>query len=286
MSTARLLPWLLATALVLPRLGHAVVVPAEDAATYVGSSVTVEGDVASARREGDAVVLELAPAEAKSFRVVLVLALFSSLPREPERAYAGRRIRATGIVQRFKGRPEMVVESASQIEIVDVAGGPTATTTTTTTPARQAPSTTVPPPAPRPTTEPATAPREEIAPPSPRAESAPPPAARGEPAPAAAPPPIPPPPPTAPPPAPPPSPPPAEPAPEPRPLLSERIAAERCERARARWHDAADALRARTVEVTRCLDENAFNCRDVAARVAPALSELEWAEQQVHERCD
>jgi hypothetical protein len=43
--------------------------------------------------------------------------------------------------------------------------------------------------------------------------------------------------------------------------------------------EASDAL-------ARCLDAETFACRESAAKLAPALAELEWAEQQVGERCD
>jgi hypothetical protein len=77
---------------------------------------------------------------------------------------------------------------------------------------------------------------------------------------------------------------PSEPAP--KPLLAERLAAQACERARARWTEAAARVRAAADELTRCLDRASFACRESAAKLAPALGELEWAEQQVADRCD
>src|SRR5438105_962288 len=56
----------------------------------------------AARSEPIGLILQLAPVAEKSFRAVLVTALISSLPRSPERIYAGKRVRITGIVQRFQ----------------------------------------------------------------------------------------------------------------------------------------------------------------------------------------
>jgi hypothetical protein len=272
----------IAGALAVPAV-PAELVDAADAAAHVGSSVTIEGDVAVARADADGLVLELAPLGAKSFRAVLVRSLFSSLPRSPERVYEGKRVRVTGLVQRFQGRPEMVLESASQIEIVDVAGAPGTSTTTVPAPV---PTTLRPPASAAPTPPPAAAP--PVAPPAPAAA----PPAHGTATPTVAPPA-----PTVAPPGPPgaaATPPPASvpPAtvapsePAPKPLLAERLAAQACDRARARWTEAAARVRAATDELTRCLDRASFACRESAAKLAPALGDLEWAEQEVSDRCD
>jgi len=279
MQADRILATVLLVALVLPARARAIVIDAADALRYAGSTVTVEGDVADARSEPIGLVLELAPIAEKSFRAVLVTALISSLPRSPERIYAGKRVRITGIVQRFQGRPEMVLESSSQIEIVDVAGAPVATSTTVV-----APTTTT-------TTRPAEAP---AAIPAPAIAVTPPPAAPVAAAPAVTPAPAPvvavPPPstPVAPPPPAPqaesPAPPVAE--PEAKPLLTDRLAAAACDRARTRWRDVADRARDASAALTRCLDAGGFDCRAAAAALAPVLGDLEWAEQQVSDRCD
>jgi hypothetical protein len=264
--------WILATVLfvahVLPVRARATVVDAADALRYAGSTVTVEGDVEVARSEPIGLVLELAPVAEKSFRAVLVTALISSLPRSPERIYAGKRVRITGIVQRFQGRPEMVLESSSQIEIVDVAGAPVVSSTTIV-----GPTTTTTRPAETPAAIPA--PPVAVTPP-PAAPAAAAPAATSAPASVVA--------------APPP-PPPAAPAPpaaelEAKPLLIDRLAEAACDRARARWQAVADRAREASGALTRCLDAARFDCRAAAAALAPVLGDLEWAEQQLSDRCD
>ena len=90
---------------------------------HVGEVVTVEGEVATAATVGDTWVLEFAPEDAHAFRVVVLLPLLETAPRQPERLFQGQRVRATGRVQRFRGRVEMVLRGAGQIEVVETGGG-------------------------------------------------------------------------------------------------------------------------------------------------------------------
>src|SRR3989442_1581139 len=99
-----------------------LVVPWREGGGHVGEVVTVEGEVAVARSVGDTWVLEFAPDDPRAFRVVVLLSLLESAPRQPERLYQGRRVRATGRVQRFQGRAEMVLRGAGQIEVVETSG--------------------------------------------------------------------------------------------------------------------------------------------------------------------
>ena len=241
----------------------------------VGAQVTVEGDVVAARTSGDSCMLEFAADDPQSFRVVLLIPAITSLPRQPERLYLGKRIRASGLIRTFKGRPEMVLRSPGQIEVVDVAGpARTAEVPPAVAVAPGPPTATAPPPRAAPSPPPAMAP-----PPSPAPPVAP--------APPAAAPPTPPPAPAAVAPAPPPSPePPAEP---PARSLGEalvrQLPAGDCDRARARWKDAARQADELAAALTRCLRAGSYRCREASAALAPALTALEWAEQQVDDAC-
>src|SRR2546428_8845593 len=114
----------------------------QEAGGHVGEVVTVEGEVATASTVGDTWVLEFARDDPRAFRVVVLLPLLETAPRQPERLYQGRRVRATGRIQRFQGRAEMVLRGAGQIEVVDTAGEAPAP------PAREAPPPPTPPPPP------------------------------------------------------------------------------------------------------------------------------------------
>jgi hypothetical protein len=262
------------------------------AGEHVGDIITVEGDVVAARSAGDTVTLDLAPDDARGFRVVLLIPLLSDLPPHPEELYAGRRVRASGRVERFQGRPEIVLNGPGQLAVVDVArtAPPSVVAAPATPPASAAhPAPATPPVAAAP--RPAAVPVPSSPPaPVPSAAPPPPPSAPVPPAPAA------------------PAPPPAAVAapvvpsvvtsptlappttePEPRGLaeaVQRRLAAlDGCERARARWRDAGASARGRADALTQCLDGATYDCRAAAAALAPALSALEGAAQQVQAAC-
>jgi len=128
------------------------VVSWQEAGGHVGEVVTVEGEVATASTVGDTWVLEFARDDPRAFRVVVLLPLLETAPRQPERLYQGRRVRATGRIQRFQGRAEMVLRGAAQIEVVEAPGeAPPAAPTAAAPPPLGAPTSPTPPPLPAPT---------------------------------------------------------------------------------------------------------------------------------------
>src|SRR3989442_317036 len=115
---------LVARAAAAARAAAPPVISWQEAGGHVGEVVTVEGEVATASTVGDTWVLEFARDDPRAFRVVVLLPLLETAPRQPERLYQGRRVRATGRVQRFQGRAEMVLRGAGQIEVVEASGAP------------------------------------------------------------------------------------------------------------------------------------------------------------------
>ena len=147
----RALAALLVVALAVPaRALPPKVVRWQDAGAHVGRVITVEGTVERAHVAGGACTLEFAPGDPSALRVVLMLSLFSS-PDDPERLYAGRRVQASGRVQRFEGRPEIIIRRADQITILDEAS-PTTSTTLAAPAARVPPSPAPTAPTPAPST--------------------------------------------------------------------------------------------------------------------------------------
>jgi len=194
------------------------VYPWQEAERHVGEFVTLDGVVAAASTTGDTCVLEFAPDDPHALRVIVVLPMLSGLPAKPERLYVGKRVRASGLVRRFAGRPEMVLRGLSQIEVVDV-GGPPSTPPQATAPV---------------------APPEVEKPPS-----------RG-----------------------------LVPA-----IARQLAAAAPCERARARWRDAASTAGELSTALGRCLEGGGYRCHRESAALAPALTALESAEQQIDAAC-
>jgi hypothetical protein len=238
----------------------------------VGEIVTFEGDVAAAYTTTGTCVLEFEAANPKGFRAVLVIPLFTGLPRQPERLYAGRRVRVSGRVQRFQGRLEMVLRDPSQVEIVDVAGAPPPPGDVATAPepppsAPAAPPVAAPlPPPPPAVVPPARAEREAPSTPPPPLAAVPPPAPAAEPAPAT---------------------PPATTPPQ-----SVVEAVERrlplpdpCATARAAWREAAARAAEANAALGRCLAAETYRCRPEAMAMSPALARLEAAEQHVEDDC-
>jgi hypothetical protein len=229
--------WVPASLALAAALDAAPIVSWRDAGDHVGEFVTIEGDVLDAHMAGDTCVIEFTHDDAHAFRALLLVPLVTSLPGHPDRLYRGKRIRASGLVRRYKGRPEMVLHNPGQIEVVDVAGAP-----------EIAAAPVAPPPAP-----PSIAPTPE----RPAAEN-----------------------------------PPAEhpPAAAPARGLAEAVGrqvglADACARARARWDEAARAADELAGTLSRCLRQGGYRCRAASAALAPALSRLEWAEQEVEDAC-
>src|SRR5262245_1471040 len=272
------------------------VIPWQSATSYVGDIVTVEGDVVQGRLEADTCILEFAPGDDKAFRIVLLIPLITDLPLQPQRLYEGKRVRVTGKITSWKGRPEMIVRGPDVIQVVGVAAGAPATAPAvpppTTLPRRTTVTPTTAPPV---VTPPSTAPPVTLPPPTAPPATLPPPQAPVAPVPAAPPPTTLPPyvptttlppvaPPTTPPPPAPESPPPTTPEqPEQAPRLPRRV--DPCDAAHERWRRAAAQADARAAELSRCLRAGTYRCREAASAMAPALRELDWSEQQVEAAC-
>jgi hypothetical protein len=228
------------------------VVPWSEAAAHVGSIVTVEGTVARARVENGACTMEFAPDDPESLRVVLMLALFQS-PVDPERLYSGRRVRASGRVQTYRGRPEMIIRRADQIEVLDAPP----TTTTVAPPPASPPTTVVPVPS---TAPPATVPPTTIPPPAPAAVPSSAPATAPAPAPV--------------------------PSPTPPPGVAAPMPTQRCAQARERLEAARRELSARSEDAARCLRDGSSRCEPEREAVARALETLPARETEADSACE
>jgi hypothetical protein len=260
------------------------VVDWRDAGERAGQVVTVEGEVRAAHCSEDRCILEFAPEDPRGFRVVLLMPMFSRATDTPDAMYGGRRIRATGKVQRFQGRVEMVLRGTSQIELTDTTPTAPMVATPSTTRPSSPPPTTPPATLPPPTTPPATTP--PAAPMTAPLPSTLPPATPPPPAPSTATTAVPPPAATAPAPQPTPTTPPvlAEPPP-PEPADDARVKAAACDRAKARWREVASDVRTHTTSLERCFRALPYRCHPESAALAAVLPLLDEAERQVEATC-
>ena len=90
-----------------------------DATDHYGESITVEGKVIATHNSGKACFLNFHHNWSKYFTVVIFKNVFHEFPKAPEELFLNRKIRVKGLIKRHKDKPEILIESADQIEIVE-----------------------------------------------------------------------------------------------------------------------------------------------------------------------
>ena len=103
-------------------------IEAEEAAQHVGQVVEVCGHVASAAHfasvRGKPTFLNLErPYPDQAFTVVVWGSSRSRFEGPPERLFDGKSICVTGLIETYRGRPQIVVEDPGQIVVTTPAGG-------------------------------------------------------------------------------------------------------------------------------------------------------------------
>jgi len=94
------------------------VVDWQNAAQYYGQQIAVEGTIVRTKNTGKVTFLNFDP----DYRHTLTLVIFSDdavkFPVPPDEMFLQRRVRATGVVEEYKGAPEIIISEPEQIEIV------------------------------------------------------------------------------------------------------------------------------------------------------------------------
>jgi micrococcal nuclease len=90
-----------------------------DAAKYYGYTKTVEGKIVVSNNTGKVCFLNFHENWRKYFTAVIFSSDFDKFPPNPEDYYLNRKVRVTGLIKEYKGKPEIIVKSSSQIEIVE-----------------------------------------------------------------------------------------------------------------------------------------------------------------------
>jgi len=110
---------ILASLLLWIRFAQAANLSAEDAAKHVGETTTVCGNVASAnyasRSRGHPTFLDIDKAYPSSVFTVVIWGENRSQFGSPETELMGKRICATGVIELYRNRPEIIVSSPSQL---------------------------------------------------------------------------------------------------------------------------------------------------------------------------
>jgi micrococcal nuclease len=90
----------------------------EEAADYYGQTVWVRGKVVAANNTGKVCFLNFHRNWKRYFTVVIFASSFPLFPEPPEKLYLNKEIRVYGRLKEYQGKPEIIVESPDQIEII------------------------------------------------------------------------------------------------------------------------------------------------------------------------
>ena len=90
----------------------------QDAADHYEEYATVKGKIVATHNSGKACFLNFHPDYKHNFTAVIFSEAFSSFPDNPENYYLEKQVLVTGTIQKYKGKPEIILEDASQIEII------------------------------------------------------------------------------------------------------------------------------------------------------------------------
>jgi endonuclease YncB( thermonuclease family) len=95
----------------------ALVIGACDAYKYIGKNATVEGFIVAVKKTTKAAFLNFErPYPDQCFTAVIFASKFSLFP--DVYGYKDKRVRVSGIIKEYEGKPEIILESQSQIEVV------------------------------------------------------------------------------------------------------------------------------------------------------------------------
>jgi hypothetical protein len=103
-------------------------IPASEAASHVGETMEVCGHVASAAYfasvKGSPTFLNVdRPYPDQNFTVVIWGSARSRFADAPEKTFDGKSICVTGLIETYRGKPQIVVKDAGQITVTTPAGG-------------------------------------------------------------------------------------------------------------------------------------------------------------------
>lgn len=95
------------------------VISYQDAARYYGKIKTVEGIIVATNNTGKVCFLNFHKDWKRYFTAVIFASDFDKFPKNPEDYYLNRKVRITGLIKEYNGKPEIIVKSPSQIQIIN-----------------------------------------------------------------------------------------------------------------------------------------------------------------------
>ncbi|MCP4576938.1 MAG: hypothetical protein GY846_11710, partial [Deltaproteobacteria bacterium] len=90
----------------------------ESAGKYIGKRVTVQGTIIRSYNSGKACFLNFHGNFTRYMSLTIFETALRKFPFRPEKYYLNKTVRVRGKIKRYKGRPEIIVESPKQIEVV------------------------------------------------------------------------------------------------------------------------------------------------------------------------
>ena len=88
------------------------------AARHVHEYATVEGQIVLTHRTEKACFLNFHPDWQHSFTAVIFARSFDAFPPQPQEHYRGKTVRVTGLIRDYEGKPEIVLDTPDQIEVI------------------------------------------------------------------------------------------------------------------------------------------------------------------------
>jgi micrococcal nuclease len=95
------------------------VVSWQDAANYYGQTVIVEGRIVASNNTGKVCFLNFHKDWRRYFTAIIFASDFSKFPPHPEDYYLNQVVRVRGLVKEYEGKPEIILKSPSQIELIN-----------------------------------------------------------------------------------------------------------------------------------------------------------------------
>jgi phosphatidylserine/phosphatidylglycerophosphate/cardiolipin synthase-like enzyme len=95
------------------------VIPHQDARNHYNQELTVELTITHSYNSGRVIRLMPDDQEDDNFKVVIFPSDWPNFPESPDLLYDGKTIRVTGLIERYRGWPEIIVDTPEQIEVVE-----------------------------------------------------------------------------------------------------------------------------------------------------------------------
>jgi micrococcal nuclease len=91
----------------------------QEAAKFYNQTKVVEGKIVASNNTGKVCFLNFDKDWKRYFTAVIFAGDFNKFPAHPEDYYLNRRVRVRGLIKEYKGKPEIILKSPAQIEVIE-----------------------------------------------------------------------------------------------------------------------------------------------------------------------